>query len=53
MLLKECRDIQLRCGHNYTDEDATAATMEMDLVSDAERVISENLVCFSILALYF
>ncbi|PIA37605.1 hypothetical protein AQUCO_03000279v1 [Aquilegia coerulea] len=48
-LLKECRDIQLRCGSAsdvYPDEGVTTISVEMKDVSDTERVISERLLTF-------
>ncbi|KAM7250664.1 hypothetical protein ACFE04_022547 [Oxalis oulophora] len=47
ILLKECRDIQLRSGstHEYTD-DRTIAAIEFNAESDAEHVISERLLTF-------
>lgn len=47
VLLKECRDIQLRCGLSRIefDDDAVAiADVEMAPESDAEKIISEHLV---------
>ena len=47
ILLKECRDIQLRCGstgHDEADGYTAVAAVEMDVESDAEKVISERLV---------
>lgn len=47
VLLKECRDIQLRCGssaHDQTSDLAKVAVVEMDIESDADKVISEHLV---------
>lgn len=46
ILLKECRDIQLRgtsSGHDSHDY-GTVAVVEMNAESDAEIVISEHLV---------
>ena len=48
MLLKECRDIQLRCGSANHDVDGDAMIAPADQLtaeSDAQRVISERLVC--------
>ncbi|KAM7250335.1 hypothetical protein ACFE04_022218 [Oxalis oulophora] len=48
ILLKECRDKQLRSGstvHEYTD-DRTIAVIEFNAESDAEHVISERLLTF-------
>ncbi|BFG28578.1 hypothetical protein CerSpe_148520 [Prunus speciosa] len=48
ILLKECRDIQLRgtsSGHDSHDY-GTVAVVEMNAESDAEIVISENLLTF-------
>ncbi|CAN6689128.1 unnamed protein product [Malus baccata var. baccata] len=48
ILLKECRDIQLRgisSGHDSHDY-GTVAAVEMNTESDAERVISEHLLTF-------
>ncbi|XP_043688308.1 nuclear-pore anchor isoform X2 [Telopea speciosissima] len=47
ILLKECRDIQLRCGSGsdiYADD--SLLPLEMHDESDAERVISERLLTF-------
>ena len=47
VLLKECRDIQIRCGSSTKDivNDTTAIVpFEMTTDSDAEKVISERLV---------
>ncbi|KAL4271644.1 hypothetical protein GQ457_13G000510 [Hibiscus cannabinus] len=45
VLLKECRDIQLRCGplgHDFPGDDATVApAADMRLESNADKVISE------------
>ncbi|KAK8705798.1 hypothetical protein V6N13_049389 [Hibiscus sabdariffa] len=45
VLLKECRDIQLRCGpvgHDFPGDDATVApAADMMLESNADKVISE------------
>ncbi|TXG71410.1 hypothetical protein EZV62_006345 [Acer yangbiense] len=46
VLLKECRDIQLRCGYEYADEGTAIATIEINAESDAERVISGHLLTF-------
>ncbi|XP_010260814.1 PREDICTED: nuclear-pore anchor isoform X2 [Nelumbo nucifera] len=49
VLLKECHDIQLRCGsigQAYADEVANALTVGMTDESDAEKVISERLLTF-------
>ncbi|KAK9182042.1 hypothetical protein WN944_025183 [Citrus x changshan-huyou] len=49
VLLKECRDIQLRCGLSRIefDDDAVAiADVEMAPESDAEKIISEHLLTF-------
>lgn len=47
VLLKECRDIQLRCGSFGLDglDDGTIV-VATDAVSDTEKVISERLVSF-------
>ncbi|XP_050104542.1 nuclear-pore anchor-like isoform X2 [Malus sylvestris] len=48
ILLKECRDIQLRgisSGHDSHDY-GTVAAIEMNTESDAERVITEHLLTF-------
>ena len=47
ILLKECRDVQLRCGsmdHNYINDSPTYSVVELSADSDAEKVISERLV---------
>ncbi|KAK8623172.1 hypothetical protein V6N13_118063 [Hibiscus sabdariffa] len=44
VLLKECRDIQLRCGpvgHDFPGDDATFAPADMRLEPNADKVISE------------
>lgn len=51
VLLKECRDIQLRCGsfdRDYDDDNTMSmiAVVEMNSESDAEKVISERLVSY-------
>lgn len=49
MLLKECRDIQLRCGsagHDYASEDMAVPAGQFTAETDAEKVISERLVFF-------
>ncbi|XAR59903.1 hypothetical protein NMG60_11015913 [Bertholletia excelsa] len=48
ILLKECRDVQLRCGnasHEYAD-DSTNLPVVLNMDSDAEKVISERLLTF-------
>ncbi|XP_048235472.1 nuclear-pore anchor-like [Ricinus communis] len=47
VLLKECCDIQLRCGstgHDDADDCTATVAVEMDVQSDAEKVISERLM---------
>ncbi|KAM3731717.1 hypothetical protein ACB098_11G003200 [Castanea mollissima] len=48
VLLKECRDIQLRCGSTGLDglDDVTTAVGGTNLESDTEKVISERLLTF-------
>ncbi|XP_024018829.1 nuclear-pore anchor isoform X2 [Morus notabilis] len=49
VLLKECRDIQIRCGSSMKDivNDASSIVhFEMTTDSDAEKVISERLLTF-------
>ncbi|KAI3997019.1 hypothetical protein MKX01_021295 [Papaver californicum] len=49
VLLKECRDVQLRCGsvsHMDPDDYVTNTSMEMSFDSDVEKVISERLLTF-------
>ncbi|XP_026391680.1 nuclear-pore anchor-like isoform X2 [Papaver somniferum] len=49
VLLKECRDIQLRCGstsHMDPDDYVTSTSMKMTFDSDVEKVISERLLTF-------
>ena len=48
VLLKECRDIQLRCGsvnHDIDGDAINASSNQLTAESDAQRVISERLVC--------
>ncbi|XP_074272093.1 nuclear-pore anchor-like [Silene latifolia] len=47
ILLKECRDVQLRCGsvnQQYMDDDITISLTEVNDESDIQKVISEHLV---------
>lgn len=47
LLLKECRDVQLRCGlksHDYMGEDIAVPLSESDDESGTQKVISENLL---------
>ncbi|XP_010539174.1 PREDICTED: nuclear-pore anchor [Tarenaya hassleriana] len=48
ILLRECRDIQLRCGSARDDEadDPVLSDVEMDMESDADKIISEHLLTF-------
>ncbi|KAI3965981.1 hypothetical protein MKX01_010938, partial [Papaver californicum] len=49
VLLKECRDIQLRCGSASPmdpDDYVTNTSMEMTFDSDVDKVISERLLTF-------
>ncbi|GMH10574.1 hypothetical protein Nepgr_012415 [Nepenthes gracilis] len=49
ILLKECRDIQLRCGsvgHESADDDPIAPVSYMNAESAVEKVISEDLLTF-------
>lgn len=48
ILLKECRDIQLRCGSTGLDglDDGTTAVGGTNAESDTEKVISERLLTF-------
>ncbi|KAL0867351.1 hypothetical protein Bca101_046469 [Brassica carinata] len=48
ILLKECRDVQLRCGAARDDEedDTQLSDVEMDMESEADRIISEHLLKF-------
>ncbi|XVE99034.1 hypothetical protein REPUB_Repub03eG0161700 [Reevesia pubescens] len=44
ILLKECHDIQLRCGpigHGFSGDDATIAAADMSVEPNADKVISE------------
>ncbi|XP_022969371.1 nuclear-pore anchor isoform X2 [Cucurbita maxima] len=46
ILLKECRDVQLRCGsagHDVLENLSTATSFQINVESDADRVISEYL----------
>ncbi|OAY26505.1 nuclear-pore anchor [Manihot esculenta] len=50
ILLKECRDIQLRCGsigHDEVDGSNAIVAVGMDVESDTEKVISERLLTFN------
>ncbi|XP_050233770.1 nuclear-pore anchor [Mercurialis annua] len=49
ILLKECRDIQLRCGttgHDEADDCTAIVAVQMDVEPDTEKVISERLLTF-------
>ncbi|CAK9308499.1 unnamed protein product [Citrullus colocynthis] len=49
ILLKECRDVQLRCGyagHDVHENLSETASFEINMESDADRVISEYLLTF-------
>ncbi|XP_058184188.1 nuclear-pore anchor isoform X3 [Rhododendron vialii] len=49
ILLKECRDVQLRCGsmgHNYAGDTISFPIVELNADSDTENVISERLLTF-------
>lgn len=49
VLLKECRDIQLRCGlvgHDFADNGTITAADEMNAESNSDEVISERLLTF-------
>ncbi|KAL2524161.1 Nuclear-pore anchor [Abeliophyllum distichum] len=49
VLLKECRDVQLRCGsfgHNNVDFAITSSKVVLNAEADAENIISERLVTF-------
>ncbi|KAI8550055.1 hypothetical protein RHMOL_Rhmol06G0074600 [Rhododendron molle] len=49
ILLKECRDVQLRCGsmgHNYAGDTSSFPIVELNAASDMENVISERLLTF-------
>ncbi|XP_030471618.2 nuclear-pore anchor isoform X1 [Syzygium oleosum] len=49
VLLKECRDIQLRYGsslHDYSDDKGTNGAVEMIAEYDTEKVISDRLLTF-------
>ncbi|KAF6136667.1 hypothetical protein GIB67_016123 [Kingdonia uniflora] len=49
VLVKECRDIQLRCGsisHDHVDDLTTSCDVEMNNESEVEKVISERLLTF-------
>ncbi|KAH7848388.1 hypothetical protein Vadar_002210 [Vaccinium darrowii] len=49
ILLKECRDVQLRCGsmgHYHADETINCPVVELNAVADTENVISERLLTF-------
>lgn len=44
VLLKECRDIQLRCGpieHDFSGDCTIVAAADRSVEPDADRVISE------------
>ena len=47
VLLKECRDIQLRCGsvgHDFDDNGAITVADKTNAESNSDEVISERLV---------
>ncbi|XP_038887700.1 nuclear-pore anchor isoform X2 [Benincasa hispida] len=49
ILLKECRDVQLRCGyagHDVLENLSKTTSLEINVESDADRVISEYLLTF-------
>ncbi|XP_062093054.1 nuclear-pore anchor [Humulus lupulus] len=46
VLLKECQDIQIRCGSSGQDNDTSIVPFGMIIDSDAEKVISERLLTF-------
>ncbi|XP_010429808.1 PREDICTED: nuclear-pore anchor-like isoform X3 [Camelina sativa] len=50
ILLKECRDVQLRCGAARDDDDdedyPLLSDVEMDVESEADKIISEHLLKF-------
>ncbi|ESQ27187.1 hypothetical protein EUTSA_v10017995mg [Eutrema salsugineum] len=48
ILLKECRDVQLRCGAARDDDedDPQLSDVEMDTESEADKIISEHLLKF-------
>ncbi|XP_057958216.1 nuclear-pore anchor [Malania oleifera] len=49
VLLKECRDIQVRCGsagYDYADDQAMIPAVEMNDESHAEKIISAQLLTF-------
>ncbi|XP_010472779.1 PREDICTED: nuclear-pore anchor [Camelina sativa] len=50
ILLKECRDVQLRCGAARDDDDdedyPLLSDVEMDRESEADKIISEHLLKF-------
>ncbi|CAH2067883.1 unnamed protein product [Thlaspi arvense] len=48
LLLKECRDVQLRCGAARDDDedDHQFSDVEMDMESEADKIISEHLLKF-------
>ncbi|CAN8233681.1 unnamed protein product [Cochlearia groenlandica] len=49
ILLKECRDVQLRCGAARDEEeedDSQLSDVEMDMESEADKIISEHLLKF-------
>ncbi|XP_022142171.1 nuclear-pore anchor isoform X2 [Momordica charantia] len=49
ILLKECRDVQLRCGytgHDVHENLSNTTSFDMNVESDADRVISEYLLTF-------
>lgn len=56
ILLKECRDVQLRCGsmdHNYAGDTISFPIVELNADSDTENVISERLVnCVAFASLF-
>ncbi|KAG2324481.1 hypothetical protein Bca52824_007209 [Brassica carinata] len=48
ILLKECRDVQLRCGaaRDEEEDDTQLSDVEMDMESEADKIITEHLLKF-------
>ncbi|XP_052178509.1 nuclear-pore anchor isoform X2 [Diospyros lotus] len=49
ILLKECRDVQIRCGSagpDYINDITISPVVELSVDSDAEKIISERLLTF-------
>ncbi|XP_073125312.1 nuclear-pore anchor [Henckelia pumila] len=46
VLLKECRDVQLRCGYVAHDDEIITVPVQLNAESDAESILSARLLTF-------